>query len=528
VPRASVILNLDHGFTTMESSLIDLFLLFGLAGMLGFLIGLEREMSGGDSVTMGGRDFVLFALVGATSAFAAKAFGMPWAVPFAFAAVVVFIVSRYWKDDDQGPGITTEVAATLTVLLGVLVVHGAREIAIALAILTVALLAHKRAIKAFRHKIKSRDLQAALKFLIITFIVLPVLPRESLDNYLWFKVGTVQDIDPAAEEVTIDLLEGRSLEKDDEVRFDLPSGNSLENIPVLRVSKHLAVGQLPEGVSSEMLAGADVSAHFGIGIVSVVLSAIKPYTIWLIVILVSLISLVGYILIQIMGSGIGVGLTGLIGGLVSSTVTTLSFARRSLELPDLNRTFSIAILLASSMMFPRLLLEMFVVNRQLAGSVTVPLLVMSAAGFGFAFFRFFRSQRKKTSPKPVEFDNPFSLTAAVTFGLVFAGILILTRTATHYLGDAWLPVVSVISGLTDADAIAFSISDAHHSGWISLRWASLNLVLGAISNTVMKLGLVFMLADRQLFRSLVLPFAAISAIGLITTFFLYGYTPGVA
>ena len=98
--------------------------------------------------------------------------------------------------------------------------------------------------------------------------------------------------------------------------------------------------------------------------------------------------------------------------------------------------------------------------------------------------------------------------------MVFAAVLMLTRTATHYLGEAWLPVVAIVSGLTDADAIAFSLSDAQRSDWISLRWASFNLVLGAISNTLMKLGLVLMLADRGLFRMLILPFALISAVGL--------------
>jgi uncharacterized membrane protein (DUF4010 family) len=215
-----------------------------------------------------------------------------------------------------------------------------------------------------------------------------------------------------------------------------------------------------------------------------------------------------------------------VGGLISSTVTTLSFARRSLERPQLNRSLSVAILLASSMMFPRLLLEMFVVNRQLAASVALPLLVMAATGFTLALLRFFHSQRSEKAAKPVEFDNPFSLTAAVSFGLVFAAILMLTRTATYYLGDAWLPAVALISGLTDADAIAFSVSDAHLSGWISLHWASFNLVLGAIANTLMKLGLVFMLADRGLFRSLWVPFAVIGAAGLGSVAIYYGLLPG--
>jgi uncharacterized membrane protein (DUF4010 family) len=150
---------------------------------------------------------------------------------------------------------------------------------------------------------------------------------------------------------------------------------------------------------------------------------------------------------------------------------------------------------------------------------------MSVTGFALAIGRILGSRRSSEATKPVEFDNPFSLTAALTFGLVFAAILMLTRTATFYLGDAWLPAVALVSGLTDADAIAFSISEAQLSDWITLRWASLNLVLGAIANTLMKLGLVFMLADRGLFRELALAFATICAVGLAATLVFYGYLP---
>ncbi|MCG6867808.1 MAG: MgtC/SapB family protein [Gammaproteobacteria bacterium] len=96
------------------------FLQFGLAALIGFLLGIEREMSAKDSGggSMGGRDFVLFAIVGAAAAFMALNYDMPWLVPAAFVAVVVLVVSLYWRDDEQGPGITTEAAAVLAFPLG--------------------------------------------------------------------------------------------------------------------------------------------------------------------------------------------------------------------------------------------------------------------------------------------------------------------------------------------------------------------------------------------------------------------------
>lgn len=86
-----------------QQSLFHFFMQFGLAGMLGLLIGLEREISGRKSISMGGRDFVLFALVGAASAFLALRYQLTWLVLASFLATVVVVMSRYWKDTNRGP-----------------------------------------------------------------------------------------------------------------------------------------------------------------------------------------------------------------------------------------------------------------------------------------------------------------------------------------------------------------------------------------------------------------------------------------
>ena len=142
------------------------------------------------------------------------------------------------------------------------------------------------------------------------------------------------------------------------------------------------------------------------------LSALVPYKIWLIVVLVSLISFVGYGLIKVIGSGAGIGLTGLIGGLVSSTVTTLSFAKRSVETPGANRLFAMAIVIVSSIMFPRLTLEIAVVNQALMENIALPLAVMGLTGFTLAGHLYWRSRQTKAETPAVTFDNPFSLKSA--------------------------------------------------------------------------------------------------------------------
>jgi uncharacterized membrane protein (DUF4010 family) len=155
-----------------------------------------------------------------------------------------------------------------------------------------------------------------------------------------------------------------------------------------------------------------------------------------------------------------------------------------------------------------------VFNQTLMRSILVPLGVMGVTGLLLAVFFFRRSRVLSATQPELKFDNPFSLKAAVTFALVFAAILMVTRLATSYLGNAWLPAVAVVSGLTDADAIAFSLSNLHRAGLVSTEWASFNLVLGALSNTFMKLFLVLTLGHRELFRHLLVAFVIIGAAGI--------------
>ncbi len=432
----------------MQDLLLQQFMQFGLAGLIGFAIGLERTMAESENPHAGTRDFILFSLIGAVSAFVATRFDNSWLILAGFGGVLALLIAGYWTDREHDSGITTEISALFTFFLGVLVMLNVPEIAIALAITTLAILSQKKAIRTITDSIHSFELQAALKFLVITFIILPVLPNQTLASFL-----------PAG--------------------LDLPWLKTM-------------------------------------------LEALNPNRIWLIVVLVSLISLVGYVLIKVLGPGAGTGLTGLIGGLASSTVTTVAFARRSLETPALNKGFAVAILLASSIMFPRLLLEIAFVNQPLMKNSLVPLMAMGGTGMLLAFFLYTRSNRElATGRTTMQLENPFCLKSAITFGLVFSSILMLTRLATVYLGDRWLPVMAVVSGLVDADAIAFSLSNANKAGIIDLDWASFNLVLGALSNTFVKLLLVRAMGHRQLFRQLLIAFLLIGTVGICTTFFYY-------
>jgi uncharacterized membrane protein (DUF4010 family) len=504
-----------------SENIINLFWQFGLAALLGFLIGLEREMRDEQSVTLGIRDFVLFALLGAVSGYLATQYDNPWLIMGGLAALLTLIMSGYWADRDHGSGITTEAAAVITFFLGVLIMHGSSEIAIALSIVTLAVLFPKQQIKRFRAGVQAHELRAVVLFLTITFIVLPVLPTQSLDNYLGFTVATLTEVDAKQGLVQMKLLPEREVEVGELLELMSEGHEKLGQAEVSRVEGREILAALKGEPAKNLKAGVMVRQTLGIEFPNIMLSALQPYKIWLIVVLVSFVSFIGYVLIKAIGSGAGIGLTGLIGGLVSSTVTTLSFARRSKENPEASGLFAMAVILASSVMFPRLVLEIAVVNQALMSNIMVPLGIMGMTGLLLAYYLYRKTRDMAADGISVRFDNPFSLKSAINFALVFATILMATRLATSYLGSDWLPLVAIVSGLTDADAIAFSLSSLEHAGLVSLDWASFNLVLGALSNTFMKLLLIFSLGHRALFQQLLLSFLVIGAVGLVTMFLYY-------
>jgi uncharacterized membrane protein (DUF4010 family) len=467
----------------------------------------------------------MFGVLGAISGLAAAVFDNAWVILFAFLGVLALVASGYWitvlRERGSDPGITTELAAITMFFLGVLAISGALSLAVAVGILLLALLSQKGAIRDFGKRVQKFELTAALQFMIITFIVLPVLPDKTLDAYFTLPLGTISAVDTSSR--VIRIAPNRAYEFASGAELDVYSENAgrLGSVTVGaiapgEVSAHFAGADLPE-----LVPGTELRGPVGVQFISTLLSALNPYKIWLIVVLVSLVSFVGYVLIKIIGAGAGIGLTGLIGGLASSTVTTLSFAKRSLETPSWNRNFAVAVILASSVMFPRLLLQIGIVNQALMKNIAIPILVMGAAGLAMAAFYFLRGKWEVKAAGEMNFSNPFSLKSAITFGAVFASVLMLTQLAIFYLGDAWLPVIAIVSGLTDADAIAFSLSYAEQSGAISRDWASFNLVLGALSNTFMKLFLVFTLGHRDLFRNLLGAFLVIGAAGMVTMYLYY-------
>lgn len=234
--------------------------------------------------------------------------------------------------------------------------------------------------------------------------------------------------------------------------------------------------------------------------------------IWKMVILVSGVSLVGYLIAKVVGHK-GTMLAGVIGGLVSSTAVALTFSRRSKEAKGDAGTFyfAMAIISACTIMFPRILVEVYVVNQQLAGHLWVPIALLSLTGFGAAYY-IYKRHVKESRDGTVPLSNPLNFGTALKFALFFAAVLLLVKYSSETFGDRGTYIAAAISGITDVDAITLSMAKlARGSGDTSL--ARNTILLAALSNTLVKLGIVLVVGSRSLVRVSLIGFLAIFGVG---------------
>ena len=250
------------------------------------------------------------------------------------------------------------------------------------------------------------------------------------------------------------------------------------------------------------------------------LDVLNPYEIWLMVVLISGISFLGYVMIKLVGPRQGITLTGILGGIVSSTPVTLSFAQRSQEEEGLGRSFALAIVVAWAMTFVRVLVEVATINRALFGVLWPPLVAASAAGLIYGGYLYL-SQRPPEEAEEMVFSNPFELGAALKFGLLFAVVLLVSKAASLYAGDVGVYLSSFISGLPDADAVTLSMAQlSGGEGELSLTTGARAIVIGAMANTLAKGGIVLATGSTQLRRAILPGVLLMLAAGIGVAFVL--------
>ena len=246
--------------------------------------------------------------------------------------------------------------------------------------------------------------------------------------------------------------------------------------------------------------------------------ALNPYQLWLLVILIASLSLAGYIAVRWLGPGRGTAVTAVAGGMVSSTAVTLSFARRSREHPGGHAGPLLAggIVLAWMVMFGRVAVEVAVVNRALLRELLVPVASMGAAA-GIVALVLLRGSVGSARPAggEVPLQNPFSLTAAIRFALVFASVMLLVVLVQTYLPGRGLYAVAALAGLSDVDAITLSMASCVGKGECAAQAGVASIIIAALANTLVKAGMVVALGAPGLRRPILGATAAIFASGLL-------------
>jgi uncharacterized membrane protein (DUF4010 family) len=401
---------------------------FAVAMALGFLVGLERETASSD------RKFHYFAGVRTYTIFSLYGFGCAWlnhvnvtlALPIGMVSVAALAIVGYLAKLKEGRiGVTSEVAALVTFLVGALTILADVWVAMALGILTTILLSEKAGLETFVERLDKAEFLGVMRFLLVTVIILPVLPDREYTQFL-----------------------------------------------------------------------------------------LNPTRIWRIVIMVSTIGFVGYFLTKKFGSRLGLWLSGLLGGIASSTAVTLASARIAKKNPDQAGDALQASLLASSVMYLRILVLIWLISPSFVEFLWWKMVLLSLIGASMVIGVKNHHPTEKDE-QVTTLSNPFEIRPAMVFGIFFVGLTVATSFVGKALGSAGLLVLSTIAGVMDIDP--FILSMIQHTDAIRMIVVPA-ILLACMSNTLFK-GIYFTVISKHLQRATLIRFGLWTLLHLPLVFF---------
>jgi uncharacterized membrane protein (DUF4010 family) len=449
----------------MDAPLLELLSGAGIATGIGLVIGLEREhheteRAGADATKgpaaggppLGVRTFALLALSGWTSAVLAGTW--PVTPVLAIAVVGALLTAQFVRttQQDHRLGLTTEVGALLTLLLGMLV-HADTRLAVVLALAATVILISRPWVRAVVPRLLRADLTGTLQFLIVLAVVLPLLPEAPVDPW----------------------------------------------------------GVLP------------------------------PRKIGMFVVLVAGIGFVGYVLTRLLGRSRSAWLTGVIGGLVSSTAVTAAMAQQAKADRALVVPGQVAVLLANTVMLGRVLVVTAVISRDVAFALAWPLgamgfVLLLAVLLSVRALRAARpararsgSDRREAGGKagskagdeaddeergPLAVNNPFALLPALKWGALLCVVLVVEHAARTALGTPGLLAAAAVSGLADVDPITLAATRDAAAGVLTAQVAALAIMVAVLTNTALKAGLARLTGGPEFGTRVALALCGAAAVGL--------------
>ncbi len=345
----------------------------------------------------------------------------------AFVAALIGISYWYSIHKLKKPGITSELLLMMVFLMGILVGINQINLAVILTIIMSIVSTGKGYLYQVSDKFNQIEIIDTVKFAIIIFLILPILPNRSLDAWGIF----------------------------------------------------------------------------------------NPAEVWTMVILVSGIGFVGYMASKFIKKKSSIIVTGLVGGLISSTAVTTNMALQSKKQENMIDYYAISILLGSGMMYARVLLATAVINPELCRSLVVPLGAMILFTALSSLIMWKRS--KESTPKlkqELEVETPLSLIPAFKFSLIYVAILALITFANQYLGSKGIYISALFSGIADVDAITLSLSQLSSELSISSSAALIGITIAVISNTWVKILYVAFIGSNKLLKKVSATLAISALIGM--------------
>ncbi len=239
-------------------------------------------------------------------------------------------------------------------------------------------------------------------------------------------------------------------------------------------------------------------------------AALNPRHVWLMVVLISGVSLAGYVALRLVGREHGAMLLGLFGGLVSSTATTLAYARYARSASEFTALAGAVIVTANLVLLVRLAVLAAIVAPGILGLLAPVLAAALAAGSA----AFAIGQRRNSAPQELTMPvvgNPAELRTALGFALLYAGVLLLVAWLADFVGSNGVYAAALVSGLLDVDAITLSSLRLYGLGSLTPEQAAIVIVLAVLANAVFKLGIVRAVGGRALLRRCLPAMAAMAA-----------------
>lgn len=400
---------------------------FLVAAALGFLIGLERESRGSsipNKLTAGVRTYTLISLFGFGCAWLYR-INIEFIIPAGILVIGGMLLTSYLAKQKSGAiGWTSEIAALLTFVVGVLSLLADIWIPLATGIITTLLLSEKAELEGYIEKLDKSEFLAVIKFLIVTLIILPVLPDK---EYTQFNLN--------------------------------------------------------------------------------------PYRIWQIVILVSSIGFIGYFLMKKLGDKVGIWLSGLLGGIASSTAASIAMGNIARNNVHIERRAFQATILASSVMYLRILVIIYLLNAGLAMIIWWKLIILFFIGLLLAIL--VSDKNNETPSGPISaIQNPFEIKPAVIFAFLFIALSIVTIWMKQIFGGGGILALSAIVGVTDIDPFILSIINKQP---ILENFIIPAIIISMMSNTIAK-GIYFGFLVKGVRKQVILFFAVWALAHLIILF----------